>query len=398
MNALLFLQTPILPRRPFGQPAGVDTGVDPMAYEWLHLGVRAALDSNREDARYYFVQAVRTDLNFARAWLYLGGVADDPALTLSCVQKVLQIDPGEAQARTALLWARTKLGLPPVLPVWELAPVTPSPLPGRAAIPPSAAAALPWKNGESRGQSDAPARSLQWGGLSPARGPAPAAPIPPAVERKAEQPVVPYPPSDVIWDTLLPPRTADPREAARAASPVPVPPVPPWPFLPPLPTALPLPELPPLPPPLRSSAPSAQLAMPLLINPPVPQHSSAPSPTAARAPLPSRPPLPAALPLDDVRSGSGDLDSNRLVQRGVQSAALGNRARARYYFLKAIAADAGNTRAWLYLGGVAGDPSLTLACLERVLRVEPWNREARAGAEWAVSQLGISSPALLWWK
>jgi len=392
MNALLFLQTPILPRRPFGQPAGVDLGVDPMAYEWLHLGVRAALDSNREDARYYFVQAVRTDLNFARAWLYLGGVAEDAALTLSCVQKVLQIDPGEAQARTALLWAREKLGLPPVLPAWEMMTTSPPTPPLRRegsrtyTAAPTSLPTPPLKGEGSR--AAAPARSLQWGGLS----------APTGTEREADQPVVPRPPADVIWGTLLPPRAGDRTGVAVDASPLPVPPVPPWtglPTLPPLPPARPLPELPPLPLPLRSSAVSAQLAMPLLVNP-RPAPSPAAPPTPARAPLPVRPLPPAAMPLDDARADGWD--SNGLVQRGVQSAALGNRARARYYFLKAIAADAGNTRAWLYLGGVAGDPSLTLACLERVLRVEPWNREARAGAEWAVSQLGISSPALLWWK
>ncbi|MDQ2808520.1 MAG: hypothetical protein M3Z04_16670, partial [Chloroflexota bacterium] len=170
MNALLFLQTPILPRRPFGQSAGVDTGVDPMAYEWLHLGVRAALDSNREDARYYFVQAVRTDLNFARAWLYLGGVADDPALTLSCVQKVLQIDPGEAQARSALLWAREKLGLPVVVPAWELLPPAPPPL--RRAEIPTTAPATPHRPSAGSQTAAAPARSLQWGGRSAPSGPA----------------------------------------------------------------------------------------------------------------------------------------------------------------------------------------------------------------------------------
>src|SRR5690242_3568898 len=74
-------------RAPMTAPADV-------AAEWLHLGARAALEGNREDARYYFVQAVRSDMDNPRAWLYLGGVADDPALTLSCMQKVLQLEPG----------------------------------------------------------------------------------------------------------------------------------------------------------------------------------------------------------------------------------------------------------------------------------------------------------------
>src|SRR4051794_9988291 len=84
-----------------------------VAEEWLRLGARAACEGKREDARYYFVQAVRSDLDNTRAWLYLGGVADDPALTLSCMQKVLQLEPDNAEARAGLVWARNRLGLLP---------------------------------------------------------------------------------------------------------------------------------------------------------------------------------------------------------------------------------------------------------------------------------------------
>jgi tetratricopeptide (TPR) repeat protein len=249
------------------QEPAMDLGGDPMAYEWLRLGVRAALDGAREDARYYFVQAVRTDLDCARAWLYLGGVADDPALTLSCVQKALQLDPSEPQARAGLIWARNKLGLiQPLLPVWPAAP-PPAPTPA----------------------------------LGPAR-----------------------------------PFTA---------------PAPPSRF--------------------EDVAPAGGRALPALAPPPAPV---------------------SAAPADE------DDDSRRLVRRGAQAAADGDRGRARYYFLKAIAADSGNVRAWLYYGGVADDPSTTLACMERVLRVEPENREARAGAEWAVRKLGLNAPALRWWR
>ncbi len=376
MNALLFLQTPILPRRPFGQPAGVDTGVDPMAYEWLHLGVRSALDGNHEDARYYFVQAVRTDLNFARAWLYLGGVADDPALTLSCVQKVLQIDPGDAQARIGLLWAREKLGLPAVLSVWE--PPTSSP-PHLKRVGSSAPPAARRLDKESR----------------PGNVPITATPL--GVRQPAGRSLIP-PLEDVASTRSVPSSAGGWAIPPAAASPVPVPPwadiaLPALPSAPPVPV---LPPLPPLPPPLHSSAPSAQLAMPLLTaTRPGPVHVVDPAPAAPPA---IHRPVPAAVPLDDARNGDVDSSSGGLLLLGVQAAAVGNRARARYYFLKAIAADAGNTRAWLYLGGVAGDPSLTLACLERVLRVEPWNREARVGADWAVSRLGLGSPSLLWWR
>ncbi len=110
MTAILFLQSPISYARA-ARSLNLQSGADAMAYEWLRLGVRAAVEGNREDARYYFVQAVRTDLNLGRAWLYLGGVADDAALTLSCMQKVLQLEPNEPQAWNGLIWAREKLGL-----------------------------------------------------------------------------------------------------------------------------------------------------------------------------------------------------------------------------------------------------------------------------------------------
>jgi hypothetical protein len=77
---------------------------------------------------------------------------------------------------------------------------------------------------------------------------------------------------------------------------------------------------------------------------------------------------------------------------------LGKLGRALFVFVKAFAVDLFFSRAWLYFGGVAEDPSTTLACMERVLRDEPNNVQARAGAEWAVRQLGINAPTMRWWK
>jgi tetratricopeptide (TPR) repeat protein len=209
---------------------------DGVAQEWLRLGTRAALDGHRSDARYYFVQAVRSDMESARAWLYLGGVADDPALTLSCMQKVLQLDPDNADARAGLLWARTRLGL-----------------------------------------------------LPPAPPPAPFAPF------TATREVIPHP----LAVTTTPPRPPD--------------------------------------------------------------------------------------------------TSDNLVRRGIHAANEGDADRARYYFLRAIALDTTNTRAWLYLGGTAHDPALTLAAMEQVLVAEPDNRAAHEGALWARSKLGLSTVGTHLW-
>lgn len=268
------------------------TGPDPVAYEWLRLGVRSALEGNREDARYYFVQAVRTDLDFARAWLYLGGVADDPALTLSCVQKVLKLEPGESQAWAGLIWARNKLGLG-ALPI-PLLPPQPMPPPALAAGPGAPPAPLPVTT--------------------------PAPPPPAGSERT------------LLWGGL--------------------------------------------PAPTRPSEPLAPVAPP--------------EPPGTR-PLP---PAPVTLPPPAEPEPSG---SERLLRRGNRAAVDGDRARARYYFLKAIAADPENVKAWLYLGGVAADPATTLACMERVLRSDPGNPQAQAGAAWAVRKLGFQS-TMRWWK
>jgi tetratricopeptide (TPR) repeat protein len=208
-----------------------------VAQEWLRLGTRAAIEGQRHDARYYFVQAVRSDMENPRAWLYLGGVADDPALTLSCMQKVLQIDPANVDARAGLLWARTRLGLLPPAP-------------------------------------------------------------PPA-------PFVPFTP------------TRD-----------------------------------------------------------VPHHPLAVTDT------PPRPP--------DTSPG--------LVRRGIHAANEGDSDRARYYFLCALALDNTNTRAWLYLGGTAHDPAITLAAMEQVLAAEPDNRAAQEGALWARNKLGLTTVGPHWWQ
>ena len=227
------LLAPFVPPAAARKRRAIATPPATVAHEWLRLGVRAALDGQREEARYYFVQAVRSDLENPRAWLYLGGVADDPALTLSCMQKVLQLDSCHKEAREGLLWARTRLGL----------------------IAPSAPAA-------------------------PALAPAPAVPATPA------QPGAPAPP--------------------------------------------------------RTSA--------------------------------------------------------DLVDRGLGAAREGDRARARYYFMQAIALDSHNIRAWLYLGGVAGDPAITLAALERVLAAEPRHPAAYRGVLWARNKLGLTVYGPHWWQ
>lgn len=84
------------------------------AGRWLKLGVSAALAGQREQARYCFTQAVRANDQNARAWLYLAGVAADPADTLTAVQRSIALEPDNAQAQLGYVWARYELGLLPM--------------------------------------------------------------------------------------------------------------------------------------------------------------------------------------------------------------------------------------------------------------------------------------------
>ncbi len=214
------------------------------AQRWLSLGVNSAIAGQRDKARYCFTQAVRADEQNARAWLYLAGVAGDPADTLTAVQRALALQPDNAQAKQGYLWARYELGL---LPLAEER-IT-NPLPGRTTPP------LGFH------------------------------PTPQPVER-ITQPEPGSPPSAKTW----------------------------------------------------------------------------------------------------LRLGTGATVS-------------GNRTYARYCFARAAEMPINERRldevllrrrAWLYLAGVASDPALALAMLERVLAEEPDNSEALRGIKWAAERLHIS--------
>jgi tetratricopeptide (TPR) repeat protein len=212
------------------------------AQRWLKLGVNSAIAGQRDKARYCFTQAVRADDQNTRAWLYLAGVAGEPADALTAVQRALALEPDNEQAKVGYLWARYELGLLP-LPEERVT----SPLPGRA---------------------------------TPALG---FRPIAQPVERSVQPPSNPS--STRVW-----------------------------------------------------------------------------------------------------------------LGRGVDAAASGNRSYARYCFARAAETPINERRldevllrrrAWLYLAGVAADPALALATLERVLAEEPDNTEALRGVRWAAERLNI---------
>ncbi len=70
----------------------------------LQQGIAAARSGQRGQARALLVRAVQIDQRNEYAWLWLAGVVDDPADARRCLQQVLQINPGNRQARQGLVW------------------------------------------------------------------------------------------------------------------------------------------------------------------------------------------------------------------------------------------------------------------------------------------------------
>jgi hypothetical protein len=87
----------------------------------LRRGIHAANAGDLSRARYYFLRAIALDGDNLSAWLYLAGIAGDPALTLAAVEHVLEQEPDNLQAHQGTLWARNKLGLAAVGPhAWQV--------------------------------------------------------------------------------------------------------------------------------------------------------------------------------------------------------------------------------------------------------------------------------------
>jgi len=99
----------------------------------LQQGIAAARSGQRGQARALLVRAVQIDQRNEYAWLWLAGVVDDPADARRCLQQVLQINPGNRQARQGLVWIEQR----------QVAPTAPhhAPVTATTAGNPEAAAA-----------------------------------------------------------------------------------------------------------------------------------------------------------------------------------------------------------------------------------------------------------------
>ena len=71
----------------------------------------------------------------------------------------------------------------------------------------------------------------------------------------------------------------------------------------------------------------------------------------------------------------------QLIQQGVQAARSGNHAEARLVLRQAIAADAKNEQAWLWLSAVEATNSEKIAALQQVLAINPANAAAKRGLD-----------------
>ena len=70
-----------------------------------------------------------------------------------------------------------------------------------------------------------------------------------------------------------------------------------------------------------------------------------------------------------------------LVHWGQIAARAGDRASAYRLFLEALALEPTDAEAWLWRAGTAAEPAEAIACLERVLELDPANPRARRGLE-----------------
>lgn len=77
--------------------------------ELVQMGRAAARVGHQDKARDYLRRAVQLAPDRADAWLALAGVEDDPAEKVACFEKVLTLDPDNAEAQLGLDMLQTEL-------------------------------------------------------------------------------------------------------------------------------------------------------------------------------------------------------------------------------------------------------------------------------------------------
>src|SRR5215470_18269566 len=82
----------------------------PTTEELLQQGIAAARTGRREEARALLVQVVEADERNVQAWLWLAGVVDDPEDMRTCLENVLDLNPGNGKAQQGLAWIEAHHG------------------------------------------------------------------------------------------------------------------------------------------------------------------------------------------------------------------------------------------------------------------------------------------------
>jgi hypothetical protein len=68
----------------------------------LQQGINAYKAGKRDEARRYFIAAIKQNQNNERAWQFMYNVANDDREKLSCLQQILRINPQNEKATTLL--------------------------------------------------------------------------------------------------------------------------------------------------------------------------------------------------------------------------------------------------------------------------------------------------------
>ncbi len=83
-------------------------------------------------------------------------------------------------------------------------------------------------------------------------------------------------------------------------------------------------------------------------------------------------------------------DFQAMLNYGVAAAKKGDKGAARPLLQKATEIDPHNELGWLWLAGVAESPQEAVACLQRILKLNPANKQAYQGLEWFQSRAARS--------
>lgn len=81
-----------------------------------------------------------------------------------------------------------------------------------------------------------------------------------------------------------------------------------------------------------------------------------------------------------------DRQAQLLLEQGIAAAKAGNKALARPLLDQATELDPESELGWLWLAGVSDSPQEVADCLQRTLEINPGNKRARRGLEWALMQ------------